>query len=150
MIAFDSNLLLFAYNINSPSHEKALKFVEGLQERSDVVINEFALIEFYRLLRNPVVLQHPLSASEAVDVIAQYRDHPRWKVTGFPDESDSVHDAIWRTAGEQGFAYRRIFDARFALVLRRFGVTEFATANVKDFQGFGFQRVWNPLLEDYR
>ena len=25
------------------------------------------------------------------------------------------------------------------------GVTEFATANVKDFQGFGFTRVWNPL-----
>jgi len=25
------------------------------------------------------------------------------------------------------------------------GVTEFATLNVKDFQGLGFQRVWNPL-----
>jgi hypothetical protein len=24
-------------------------------------------------------------------------------------------------------------------------VTEFATTNVKDFHGFGFVRVWNPL-----
>jgi hypothetical protein len=30
-----------------------------------------------------------------------------------------------------------------ALWLRRQGVTEFATANVKDFEGFGFDRVWN-------
>jgi len=25
------------------------------------------------------------------------------------------------------------------------GVTEFATVNVNDFEGLGFQRVWNPL-----
>jgi hypothetical protein len=25
------------------------------------------------------------------------------------------------------------------------GVTEFAASNAKDFQGFGFTRVWNPL-----
>jgi hypothetical protein len=31
------------------------------------------------------------------------------------------------------------------LTLRRQGVTDFATANVKDFKGFGFRRVWNPL-----
>jgi len=28
---------------------------------------------------------------------------------------------------------------------RHHGVTEFATANVKDFEGFGFARVWNPI-----
>jgi hypothetical protein len=27
----------------------------------------------------------------------------------------------------------------------RRGVTEFVTASVKDFEGFGFVRVWNPL-----
>lgn len=35
--------------------------------------------------------------------------------------------------------------ARLALTLRHHGVTEFVTANVKDFEGFGFTRVWNPL-----
>jgi predicted nucleic acid-binding protein len=37
-------------------------------------------------------------------------------------------------------------DARLALTLRHHGVTEFATSNVKDFEGFGFNRVWNPLV----
>ena len=40
---------------------------------------------------------------------------------------------------------RRIYDARLAQSLRRQGVTELATGNVKDFQDFGFARVWNPV-----
>ena len=38
-----------------------------------------------------------------------------------------------------------VFDARLALTLRHHGVTAFATANEKDFQEFGFERLWNPL-----
>ena len=26
------------------------------------------------------------------------------------------------------------------------GVTEFAMVNVKDYEGFGFRKVWNPLM----
>jgi hypothetical protein len=55
---------------------------------------------------------------------------------------------IWPLAGERNFTIRRIIDARLALTLRHFGVTEFATANGKDFADFGFDRVWNPLLKD--
>ena len=54
---------------------------------------------------------------------------------------------VWPAAAGPGFARRRIYDARLALTLRHHGVAEFATANVKDFEGFGFTRVWNPLTE---
>ena len=43
--------------------------------------------------------------------------------------------------------YRRIFDIRLALTLLHFGVTDFATTNLKDFEGLGFERIWNPLEE---
>lgn len=43
--------------------------------------------------------------------------------------------------------FRDIIDTRFALTLRHHGVTRFATANVKHFQGFGSTEVWNPLLK---
>ena len=52
---------------------------------------------------------------------------------------------VWPTATASSITCRRIYDARLALTLRQHGVTEFATANVKDFEGFGFARVWNPL-----
>jgi hypothetical protein len=51
-------------------------------------------------------------------------------------DSTALHDELWGLASQSAFAFRRIFDARLALVLRAHGVTEFATANVKDFQGF--------------
>jgi hypothetical protein len=44
---------------------------------------------------------------------------------------------------QKSFAQRPIYDPRLALSLLRQGVTAFATADVKDFEEFGF--VWNPL-----
>jgi toxin-antitoxin system PIN domain toxin len=151
VISLDSNLLLYAYNADAPLSARAARFLEAMNPRDDVVLSEFTLVEFYRLLRNPAVLSKPLSAGEAAAVITQFRQHPYWRVAGFPaSDSTALHDELWRLACVSRFAFRRIFDARLALVLRAYGVTEFATANVKDFQGFGFRRVWNPLEEANR
>lgn len=88
----------------------------------------------------------PLDAAEAVQVIDQYRKHPHWRILGFSPDSQSLHDELWKIMATPRIAYRRIYDARLALTLRHFGVTEFATANEKDFRDFGFKKVWNPLL----
>ena len=39
----------------------------------------------------------------------------------------------------------RVYDARSALTITAQGVKDFATVNIKDYEGFGFRRVWNPL-----
>lgn len=145
MISFDTNILFFAFAEDRAEHRQAREFLNEYSADEDVVVCEFVLIELYRLLRNPVVLKSPLSADKAAGVVQTWRNHPKWALSGFPSESRRTHDHLWRHAAEPGFATRRIFDARLALVLREHGVTEFATANVKDFEGFGFQRVWNPL-----
>jgi uncharacterized protein len=145
MISIDSNLLLYSYSEASPLHGRAHRFVESLAAVDDVAISELVLVEFYTLLRNPAVLVKPLDAAEAVGVIQTYRHHPYWMVLGFDPEGVGLHDELWRLAAESGFARRRVYDARLGLSLRRQGVTDFATANVKDFEGLGFRRVWNPL-----
>ena len=61
---------------------------------------------------------------------------------------DTDLDELWSRLREPGLARRRAYDLRLALTLRRYGVTDFATVNVKDFEGLGFQRVWNPLAEE--
>lgn len=145
MISIDANILLYSYCQDSPHHQRAVDFLSELSPREDVALSEFVLSEFYLLLRNPAVLERPLAPGAAVAVISAFRDHPRWKVLGFPPRSLEIHDALWRQAASTGFARRRIYDARTALCLVAFGVTDFATLNLKDFQGFGFRRVWNPL-----
>jgi len=143
--SFDTNVLLFAFSRDSPFHDRARVFLENLTPRDDVAVSELVLVEFYALLRNPAVLLRPLQAAAAVEVVQRYRRHPRWMLIGFDPDGTALHDELWRLAATACFARRRIYDARLALSLRRQGVTEFATANVKDFSGFGFDRVWNPV-----
>ena len=148
MISLDTNILFFSINRDAPSHERAATFVHEIATRRDIIISELSLIELYRLLRNPAVLSKPLSAPEAVATVTTYRLHPFWKLTGFPEiGSAAIHDVLWQTAAMPGIAYRRIYDIRLALTLQHFGVTDFATANTKDFEGLGFRRVWNPLAD---
>ncbi len=145
MLSMDTNILLYAYNEASPWHDAAYAWMSSIQQNEDVAISEFILAEFYGLLRNPSVLKHPLTAEQAVEVVQTYRNHPRWRLIGFSTESRSLHDTLWKKATAKTFAFRRLYDTRSALTLIAQGVTEFATVNVKDFEGVGFRRVWSPL-----
>ena len=144
MLSIDTNILFHAFNTDSPSHETAYARLTSIQQQEDVAISEFILAEFYGLLRNPAVLKHPLDADEAVEVIQTYRRHPRWRLIGFPMESRPQHDTLWERARRKEFAFRRLYDVRSALTMTAQGITEFATANEKDCEGFGFRKVWNP------
>jgi toxin-antitoxin system PIN domain toxin len=145
MLSIDSNILLYAVNSASPWHESAHAWLTSIQRNEDVAISEFILAEFYGLLRNSAVLKHPLSAVEAVEIIQAYRTHPRWRLIGFPAVSRPLHDALWQKACAKDFAFRKIYDTRSALTMTAQGVTDLATVNMKDFQGLGFRKVWNPL-----
>lgn len=147
MISIDANILLYSYAASSPFHGAAKRFLEALAEREDVALSEFILAEFYLLLRNPAVLTHPLDAPAAAALITSYRKHPRWRTLGFPPRSRELHDELWKQSATRDFARRRIYDTRTALSLIAFGVTDFATLNVKDFQNLGFKKVWNPIAE---
>lgn len=145
MISIDTNILFPLVDEDQAQHAQAIAFAESIQGRSDVAISEFVLLELYNLLRIPAVRVKPLSAAAAVDVCEAFRRHPSWQILGFPSESRPFYDAFWPKLRTHDFARRRSFDWRLALSLIQQGVTEFATVNLKDFEGFGFERVWSPL-----
>ena len=90
-------------------------------------------------------MRRVLDARSAAAVCTALRNHPRWRLLGFPGDSATVHRTLWEQAARPGFSRRRIYDARSALCLVAQGVREFATVNLKDFAGLGFRRVFNPL-----
>lgn len=143
-------MLLTAVNRGSPSFGVAQQFLASHEESADCAVSELVLAELYVLLRNPHAVTSPLSASAAVSVCQGFRRHPRWRLLGFPSASAELHDELWRRAAQSQFARLRIYDLRLALALIQQGVTEFATMNAKDFHGFGFERVWNPLAATAR
>ncbi|TDU66063.1 toxin-antitoxin system PIN domain toxin [Prosthecobacter fusiformis] len=141
MLSFDTNLAVHAANSASPFHAKAADFIKSLVTRKDVAICELVLVELYLKLRNEKIFSRPLSAEKAAAVCQSYRKNRAWLLI----ESAPVMDDVWQQAAGSQFAFRRIIDLRLALTLRHHGVTEFATANEKDFQNLGFSRIWNPL-----
>jgi toxin-antitoxin system PIN domain toxin len=141
MISVDTNILLYSQNADCAENLAALEFLGELSDRDDVVICELVLVELYILLRNPAVLRKPLGAHDAALICSAFRSNPRWRLV----ENAPVMKRVWATAGESSFARRRIIDLRLAYTLQHHGVTGFATANLKDFRGTGFLRVWNPV-----
>lgn len=144
MISCDTNILFPACNSDSPLHTKARTFLESLAERDDFCLCEQVLMELYCLLRNPAVSSSPLTSKAAVGVIRNLRSNPHWRIVDLVP-GVGLMERVWTAADESAVAHRRIFDARLAVILRHHGVRQFASRNEKDFEGFGFQRVWNPL-----
>ena len=141
MISIDTNILLYAQNIDCPEHRSAYDFVQECGNRNNVVLCELVLVELYVLLRNPGIFVKPLSPQQAVTICRIYRRNPKWRIV----ENAPVMESVWHEAESKSFARRKIFDIRLALTLQHHGVTELATANTKDFANLGFNNVWNPL-----
>jgi len=142
MISADTNLFVYAADPDSPDHQAARRFLESCGD--GFVISQLILVELYMLLRNPAVFKNPYSAQEAAGYCLALAKSPRWRCV---DYDPLVAKKLWQWAKHTSRGHRGIIDARIGLTLRHHGVTHFATANVKDFEGLGFEKVWNPLAE---
>ena len=141
----DTNLFIHAADPDSPHHAGAREFfADACVERDnhEFVLCELVLVELYMLLRNAAVFAKPYSARESAGYCLALKQNPKWRCVDY-EPAVSVKLWQWATATKAGF--RRIIDARLGWTLRHHGVNQLATVNTKDFQEFGFQRVWNPL-----
>jgi len=112
------------------------------QKDEEFVLCELVLVELYMLLRNPAVFAKPYTASEAAGYCSSLKQNPAWRCIDYDPE---VSKRLWAYAAETKAGYRHIIDARLAFTLQHHGVDRFATVNQKDFKGFGFREVWNPI-----
>jgi predicted nucleic acid-binding protein len=142
VIALDTNLLFPALEPSHSDHGPARAFLDSLP--GGIALSELVLMEVYVLVRNPVLVRRPLGPKAAVELIQALRVHPGFRLLDAPE---GVMAEVWPKAAAPGFGRRRIFDARLAVSLLRQGVTDLATRNVRDFQGLGLGRVFDPLAE---
>ncbi len=146
-ITADTNLFIHAADPDSPHHSQARAFFGAAtteREGEEFVLCELVLIELYMQLRNGAVFVKPYSAGESANYCQAFTQNPQWRCR---DYDLAVSIKLWQWASSTKAGFQRIIDARLGLTLRHHGVTQFATANTKDFQEFGFQRVWNPLAD---
>ena len=143
MITADTNLFIHAADPDSPHHNKARNFFASLEdEGEEFVICELVLVELYMQLRNGAIFAKPYTARESADYCLALKANPLWRCV---DYDPKVSPKLWKWAAETRAEFRQIIDARLAITLLHHGVTKLATANIKDFKAFEFEKVWNPL-----
>ena len=96
MIAFDTNLAVYALNTSTPQHAGARKFIESLANRDDVIVCEMMLVELYMILRNPKIFSKPMKSAMAVEYCNRFRDNQKWHIV----EYAPVMSQVWELAAE--------------------------------------------------
>ncbi len=142
MRSCDTNILFYAFHSGCPEHRAARDYLGRVATDTEFVICELVLTELYVLLRNPKLVDRPLTAPAAAGYCQSLRKNPSWGMIDYPGD---LMDQIWALCSEPNFAYRAIFDARLALTLLHHGVIEFATRNTLHFEDYGFERIVNPI-----
>ncbi len=81
MILPDLNILLYAYDADSPFHEDAKEWLEDTLSGSEpVVLSWHTIIGFLRIGTNPRVFKMPLTITEAIEIVEQWLACPSVKI----------------------------------------------------------------------
>lgn len=145
MFALDTNLLVYAHNVDTPFHKAAKGFVEKLLNERDgtgnltVCIPAQVLVEFLNVI-TWAKLESPLPLPAALRVVQQYMDTGVTIVHPLPSQLDTLLELLATVKTR-----KKIFDVALAATLRDNGVAGLYTLNTKDFIEFTFLDVVNPL-----
>jgi toxin-antitoxin system PIN domain toxin len=143
MIVPDANLLLYAYDTESPFHRKAARWWSGLlSDVEPVGLCPVVVFAFLRLVTNAKVFDHPMTVADASRHIASWLARPnvRLLVAG-----PGHNDAVCRLLTKAGTGGNLVTDAQIAALALEYGATVH-TADT-DFSRFPEVRGENPLLK---
>lgn len=143
MRSLDTNILLYATNADCPEHSAAKVIVQSaLEQPQNWIIADQVYFELYRLLRNPAVLEEPLTAAEAADVIDYYRRRAGWGRCAWEPRLFSRLLPYLKNEQSRG---KHVFDLVLAFTLPDAGITTLYTRNTRDFEEIAEFEAVNPI-----
>jgi hypothetical protein len=143
VIAFDTNILVYAHRASMPWHDRAIGCVEAaLTGPTEIGLCWPVLHEFLAVVTNPRIFGDPTTTDEAFDQITHWLSSPRSRLLG---ESSGHLDTLHALLIGGRVTSGAIHDARIAALCLDHGVSELLTAD-RDFTRFPTLRVRNPLI----
>jgi hypothetical protein len=143
VIAVDTNILVYAHRMGSPSYEVAKKTVADLSEGSAAWALPWPCVhEFLSVVTNARIFDIPSTVSEAIDQVDAWLDSPSVVLLA---ESGQHWPELRATIKASRVAGRLIHDARIAALCKQHGVRELWSAD-RDFGRFPDLNVVNPLV----
>jgi len=137
----DINLLVYAVDEDSPSHEPAREWLDAsLSSTEAVAFAWMVLVGFLRISTNPAAFEQPLAASDALDYIDEWLTQP---VASVVHPTDRHAATVRRLLKPLGAAGNLVNDAHLAALAIEHGAELCSSDN--DFSRFEGLRWVNPL-----
>ena len=139
----DTNLLLYAANVDSPEHSAAVEFVRAAEASGQTwYLTEGIIYEFLRVVTHPLVFSRPLEWREGLAFLRPFLDSPRFEVLRSTERHwqllAKLLEALTAPVGSL------FFDIHTAVLMREHGIREIYTVDT-DFLQFPEILVVNPL-----
>jgi toxin-antitoxin system PIN domain toxin len=140
--AIDVNILLYASDAESPSHDRAAAFLHDCATGCELFcIAWTTAMSYLRIATHPAIFSRPLTAGEAMDNLEALLALAHCRTIGEEDGFWQTWREVTRTLPVRGNAVR---DAHLTCVLRQHGVRRLYTHD-RDFRRFDFLEVIDPL-----
>lgn len=139
----DTNLLIYAANRNSTSHEKACGFLRACLTGTDTFYLCWGnLYEFLRVVTHPKVFPRPLAWKEASAFLKPFIESPNVEIVLEGEDHFSVLQEILR--GVRNPQGNFLHDCHTAALAKEHGVKTIYTHDT-DFRLFSFLEVVDPV-----
>ncbi len=141
MILLDANLLLYAYNSSSEHHAAAKRWLEEvLSKPQPVRLAWITILAFLRIGTNLRAFPHPLSPTEASEIVSSWLERPMVAVLDPGERHWPILSRLLTTTQARG---PLVMDAHMAALAIEHGATLCTTD--QDFTRFPDLRLFNPL-----
>lgn len=142
MIAFDTNLLVYAHRADSPFHPAAARLVrEAAEGTGPWALPWPCLHEFLGIVTNPKIFKTPTPVAAALNQVRLWLASP---VAVTLAETEGYWPVLERLVARGKIQGAKIHDARVAALALFHGVDELLSAD-RDFSRFPELKTRNPL-----
>lgn len=144
MILVDANLLIYAYDLSSPVHERARVWLSGaLSGEEPVGLCWTTILAFLRITTNRAIFKDPFAIDEAVSIVDDWLAQPTVRLV----EAGGHHWVILRELLTESQAKGKLLmDAHLAALALEHGLTLFTRdGDFTEFRGLDFV---NPLIAE--
>lgn len=141
MILLDANLLLYAFDLESPVHERARGWLEEtLVSEEEVGLALVSLLAFLRVGTSASVFRQPLTVDGAFDIVAGWLERPNVGIVQPTRRHFEVLAGLARSGKARG---TMLMDAHLAALAIEHGATLCTTD--RDFARFRGLRLEDPI-----
>lgn len=138
----DTNILVYAHNIDSPFFPLASSLFEELIASGGLAVTPLILFEFYAIITDGRKIEKPFPPKDALAVI---KDLIESQFVSILISVNIVDFEAWLRNYADSVKRYQIYDAHIAFSMKQNGLSKIYTLNTKDFKKFDFIETINPF-----